>query len=336
MKKITQPQPPATIKDIAKLADVSVMTVSRALNNSPLVTDETRDKIIKIAQELKYKVNMSAKSLVSHKKYSIEIIFSTMSSDTSSSFMAACLRGVYQKLAPDYNLVIKDLSNGYFNFNLSRVDGVILVSQQESDDEFIQFAKDEGANLVVINRQSKIDDIINVAVDEVFGAKSAVDLLAKQFKKIAIINGPHNIQSSIDRQAGYEQSLYAAGQKLIPEFSESGLFTSIGGYNAMVRLLALPTPPDAVFCTNDEMAIGALKALREANLENKVAIVGFNDSDISQYTTPALTTVRKPISKMAELGTELLFNMIDHRQPQQQQSYNLETELIIRDSAIVH
>lgn len=334
MKKISQPQQPATIKDIAKIADVSVMTVSRALNNSPLVTDETRDKIIKIAQELKYKVNMSAKSLVSQKKYSIEIIFSTMSSDTSSSFMATCLRGVYQKLAPDYNLVIKDLSNGYMHFNLSRVDGVILVSQQESDDDFIQFANSEGANLVVINRHSSVDNTINVAVNEVFGAKSAVDLLTKQFKNIALINGPDNIQSSIDRLAGYEESLKTANYQIKPELIEIGLFTSIGGYDAMVKLLALSTPPDAVFCANDEMAIGALKALREANLEGKIAVVGFNDSDISQYTTPALTTVRKPIGKMAELGTELLFNLIDKRLPEQQ-NYNLETELIIRDSAIV-
>ena len=157
----------ATIKDIAKVAGVSHMTVSRVLNGSNAVTDETRDRVLKIAAELNYRPNLQARSLVMNRKYSIGVVFSTLSSATAPSFMQACLNGIYQTLAKDYNLVVKDLERGLEHFNLSRVDGVIFVSQQESDDSFIDFALAQGTKLVVINRRVERESLINVTADEI-------------------------------------------------------------------------------------------------------------------------------------------------------------------------
>lgn len=326
-----------TIKDIARIAGVSHMTVSRALNGNNAVTDETRDKVLKIARELNYRPNLQARSLVMNRKYSIGIVFSTLLSATAPSFMQACLNGVYQTLAKDYNLIVKDLESGLEHFNFSRVDGVIFVSQQESDDSFIDFALAQGVNLVVINRRVERESLINVTADEVAGAASAVKfLIERNCQRIALINGPAKIQSSIDRRQGYQQALLDNNIAIVSDLIKDGKFSIQGGYDAMKVILQESKDrqiPDAVFCSNDEMAFGAFKAINEAglNIPNEIAVVGFNDSDICQFTTPALSTVKKPIEEMARLGAEALFALINQEaiaNPLQQ----LGTELVIRAS----
>ena len=314
-----------TIKDIALKAGVSHMTVSRALNGSKLVTDETREKILLLAKQLKYKPNLHAKGLVLNKKFSIAVVFSTLSSKTAPSFLLSCLNGVYQSLTKDYNLVIKDLSQGLEHFNLSRADGVIFVSQQESDDEFIRFALAQCTKLVVVNRKIALPNVVSITVDEISAAEMAVNyLLQRDYRKIACINGPELIQSSIDRLAGYQSAA---------DFVQDGGFSIAGGFVAMQRLLALEDQPDAVFCANDEMAIGALKAINDAGLKvpSDIGLVGFNDSEICQYTTPSLTTIHKPIEQMAKLGGERLFQLINNMQLTNPVT-ELVAELVIRDS----
>ncbi|RTL12837.1 MAG: LacI family transcriptional regulator [Neisseriaceae bacterium] len=325
----------ATIKDIAKVAGVSYMTVSRALNGSDAVTDETRERVLKIAEELNYRPNLQARSLVMNRKYSIGVVFSTLSSATAPSFMQACLNGIYQTLAKDYNLVIKDLERGLEHFNLSRVDGVIFVSQQESDDKFIDFALAQGTKLVVINRRVERESLVNVTADEVGGAARAVKFLIEHnCRRIALINGPAKIQSSIDRQLGYQQALSMYGMSIITDWVQDGKFSIQGGYDAMNLLLQHKNNlPDGVFCANDEMAFGALKAINEAglNVPKDIAIIGFNDSEMCQFTTPALTTVRKPIEEMARLGAEALFALINQKHIDST-VHQIATELIIRAS----
>lgn len=321
-----------TIKDIARLAGVSHMTVSRALNGSNLVTGKTRDKILSLAKELDYTINLDAKGLVLNKKYCIAVVFSTLSSKTAPSFKLACLNGVYQSLAKDYNLVIKDISHGLGEFNLSRADGVIFVSQQESDDEFIRFALEHGVKLVVINRKINLPNVVSISVDEVNAAKKAVSyLLKRNYRKIAFINGPEHLQSSIDRLSGYRLALQQAN--LLNDYIVDGEFSFAGGFSAMQDLINSKENFDAVFCANDEMAIGALKAVSDAGLRvpEDIAVVGFNDSEICQFTTPSLTTIRKPIEQMAKLGGEILFQLIDDHNIVDSAT-ELATELIIRDS----
>jgi LacI family transcriptional regulator len=323
-----------TIKDIALKAGVSHMTVSRALNGSKLVTDETREKILLLAKQLKYKPNLHAKGLVLNKKFSIAVVFSTLSSKTAPSFLLSCLNGVYQSLTKDYNLVIKDLSQGLEHFNLSRADGVIFVSQQESDDEFIRFALAQCTKLVVVNRKIALPNVVSITVDEISAAEMAVNyLLQRDYRKIACINGPELIQSSIDRLAGYQSALTQANLTSAADFVQDGGFSIAGGFVAMQRLLALEDQPDAVFCANDEMAIGALKAINDAGLKvpSDIGLVGFNDSEICQYTTPSLTTIHKPIEQMAKLGGERLFQLINNMQLTNPVT-ELVAELVIRDS----
>ena len=323
-----------TIKDIASVAGVSHMTVSRALNNSPQIATSTKELILKIARELNYRPNYSAKSLVMAKSYTVGVFFSTIRHSTAPSFFQSCLLGIYHSLPKDYQLIIKDLSDGMDNLNLSRVDGVILVSQQESDNEFIEFVQEFNVPLVVLNRQ--VAGVMNVLVDEVSGAMAAVEyLLRNQRQRIAMLNGPGEIQSSIDRFNGYQQALGNAGIEFNSDYLSLDEFSVFGGYQAMRQLLQRDiVMPDAVFCANDEMAVGALRAIREAKLAipEDIAVVGFNNSEISQFTNPPLTTVLKPNEEMARRGCHLLFDLIESRQVAQL-NHKLNTELIVRESA---
>ena len=230
--------------------------------------------------------------------------------------------------------MIKDLSQGLEHFNLSRADGIIFVSQQESDDEFIRFALAQGAKLVVVNRKIALPNVVSITVDEISAAEMAVNyLLQRDYRKIACINGPELIQSSIDRLAGYQNALTQANLASAANFVQDGGFSIAGGFIAMQRLLALEDKPDAVFCANDEMAIGALKAINDAGLKvpSDIGLVGFNDSEICQYTTPSLTTIHKPIEQMAKLGGERLFQLINNVE-QTQTIQELTAELVIRGS----
>ena len=149
------------------------------------------------------------------------------------------------------------------------MDGVIFVSQQESDDKFIDFALAQGTKLVVINRRVERESLVNVTADEVGGAARAVKFLIEHnCRRIALINGPAKIQSSIDRQLGYQQALSMYGMSIITDWVQDGKFSIQGGYDAMNLLLQHKNNlPDGVFCANDEMAFGALKAINEAGFE---------------------------------------------------------------------
>ena len=325
----------STIKDIANLANVSHMTVSRALNDSPLIASKTKELILKIAKEVNYRANYSAKSLVTSKSYTIGVFFSAIGQNTAPSFFHTCWWGIYHNLPKDYQLIIQDIGDGFEHVNLSRVDGVIFVSQKAQDDDFIQFIQEQKVPLVVINRELNDKSIVNVAVDEVAGAAEAVRYLIRAgHNDIALINGPDHIQSSVDRGLGYQRALAEAEIAIDEKNFVVGDYTIYGGYTAMAQLLNHPTKPHAVFCTNDEMAFGALKAIAEHGLKlpNDITLVGYNDSEICQFTMPALSTVRKPIEEMAQIGCKLLFDLIENRHIAEYK-HTLQTKLILRNSA---
>lgn len=323
-----------TIRDIAELAGVSLMTVSRVINNSPLVRESTREKVMAIIAEQKFKVNITARSLVSQKTYTIGVFFSTIEHKVSDSFTMQCLREIYNTLAPGYNMVVKDFSQGLYEYNPSRTDGIIFISMQESDDEFISLIQQENPKIVVINRRTSIPNIINITIDEEAGAKAAVELLIRKgYKNIGLINGQPNIQANIDRANGYYQALQEARMPVNAARIYNGSFNFEGGYLMMTRLLQNTPDVDAVFCANDEIAVGALKALEERGLKGKIAIVGFNDSEIGRYTTPPLTTVHKPVDEMARQGCKALFDLINGKEHSELR-HILPTELVIRKSAM--
>ncbi|AOY76077.1 LacI family DNA-binding transcriptional regulator [Clostridium formicaceticum] len=327
-----------TIKDIAKLANVSHTTVSRALNNSTLINSETKEKIKKLAMELNYIPNYSAKSLVLHKSYHIGLFFSTIDKDrgTSSSFFYEVVRGVNSIIKDQYNLVVKGISD-YKSLSLidtNNFDGIILMSQSAEDGAFIYHVLDKKIPLVVLNREIEHRGLINILSDDKKGAYNATKYLVKcGHEKIAIIEGKAGFKSAQERKEGFLDALIDHNVPVNKNYMIKGNYDFESGYEGMKQLLENENKPTAVFCSNDDMAIGAMKAIFENKMKipEDISIVGFDNNTFTPFLTPALTTVKRPIMEISQDGAKKLISLIEKEEVEKERVY-VNTELIIRDS----
>lgn len=325
-----------TIKDIAKLANVSHTTVSRALNNSPYINEETKAKIKELAKELNYVPNYSAKSLVLLKSYNIGVFFSSISDGTTDTFFHEIIKGINKVIDKEYNLVIRGIDDykNFYQIDKKNFDGIIIVSQRKSDDEFIKTVMEKEIPLVVINRHIDTNLIVNIMSNDTFGSYEAVDYLIKRnHKKIGLIEGNKEFESSVYRKDGYLKALKDNNIPLNEEYMISGKYNLQSGYECMKKLIALENRPTAVFCSNDDIAVGAMKAIFESglNVPNDISIIGFDDSSFCKYVTPTLTSVRKDSLSMSEYGGINLINIIKNKEVNKEKVY-IESKLMIRDS----
>lgn len=305
-----------TIKDIAKIANVSHTTVSRALNNSPLIKDKTKQKIIQIANQLNYSPDVHARSLVLQKSYTIGLFFTSLSNGTSSSFLSETIKGVNTVIDENYNLYIKGIQD-FKDFSMitrKRFDGIILMSQSDSDNSFIYHVIEKEIPLVVLNRQIEERSVVNVLSNDQEGVYEAIQLFIQHgHQNIAIIEGTPHFKSSQERKNGYLKALMEFKLPILPEYMVKGNYDMESGFEGMKTLLALDNCPTAVFCSNDDMAIGAMKAIHEEGLAipADISIIGFDDIGFSEYTSPALTTVKRPIEEISMVGAEKLLQVMD-------------------------
>src|SRR5471030_559314 len=222
-----------TIKDIAKIANVSHTTVSRALNNSPYINEETKVKIMALAKELKYVPNYNAKSLVLLKSYVIGVFFSSISEGTSDTFFHEIIKGINKVIDKEYNLVIRGIDDcensnpiGSKNF-----DGIIVVSQSKSDDKFIETILEKDIPTVVINRFVENEEIVNIMSNDTKGAYDAVTyFIENNHKKIALIEGNKEFESSLYRKKGYIKALEDNNIIIDEELIISGRYDLKSGY----------------------------------------------------------------------------------------------------------
>ena len=325
-----------TIKDIAKIANVSHTTVSRALNNSPYINEETKAKIKTLAKELNYVPNYSAKSLVLLKSYNIGVFFSSISDGTTETFFHEIIKGINKVIDKEYNLVIRGIDDykNFYQIDKKNFDGIIVVSQRKTDDEFIKNVMEKEIPIVVINRHIDTDLVVNIMSNDTLGTYEAVDYLIKRnHKKIGLIEGNREFESSVYRKDGYLKALKDNNISLNEEYIISGKYNLQSGYECMKKLIALDNRPTAVFCSNDDIAVGAMKAIFEAGLHvpNDISIIGFDDSSFCKYVTPTLTSVRKDSLAMSEYGGVNLLNVIKNKEVDKEKVY-IESKLIVRDS----
>lgn len=328
-----------TIKDIARIANVSHTTVSRALNDSPLINKATKERIKAIAKQLNYTPNFNAKSLVLDRSYNIGLFFSTLNTGTSASFFYETVRGVNGVIGETYNLVVRGIDD-YDNFAaISRksFDGVIVMSQSSADDPFIQHLEEASIPHVVLNRKVQGEHTVNIVSDDRQGAYKAVEYLIRQgHRRIAVIEGKEGFESTRERTEGYLQALEAHGITPNPAYRIQGSYDLRSGYFAMKQLLSTSPMPTAVFCLNDDMAVGAIKAIVERKMEvpRHVSVVGFDDSMFSEFLTPSLTTVKRPIEQISRTGAAKLLELVENqKETVSRDTIYLNTELVIRESA---
>ncbi|MFB5676140.1 LacI family DNA-binding transcriptional regulator [Paenibacillus terreus] len=329
----------ATIKDIARLANVSHTTVSRALNNSPLIKEETKRKILELAEQLNYTPNYNAKSLVMQRSHTIGLFFTSISRGTSSSFFADTIRGVNSVIDTHFNLFVRGIDEfgDFSSIHGRRFDGILLMSQSEKDNPFIDHVLQQGIPLVVLNRQVSGEGLINIISNDLEGAYHAVSYLIEcGHSRVALIEGREGFKSSQRRRDGFVKALVEHQLPIHNEYMVAGQYDTESGSEAMKRLLALAEPPTAVFCSNDDMAIGAMNAVFEQGMRvpEDISIVGFDDIGYSQYMTPPLTTVKRPIEQISAAGASHILELIQSPSTEEKLIY-MGTELVIRKSVKV-
>ena len=330
----------AGISDIAKKAGVSIVTVSRVINNNRNVNDATRARVLKVIKELNYHPSRVAKRLRS--KCVSGNLLGVLIPDIQNPFYVDVLRGI-EEVAYKNNYAIimcnfsqdKKKENLYLDILQSEsIDGLIAAPANEKDSEVIKLVK-EGLPIVCVDRELTGVDVDVVLVNNREGAFAAVDYLIKSgYKRIAFISGLEQLPSSQYRVQGYKEALKANGIDFLPELVRFSDSKHENGKEICEELLRLPTPPDAIFTGNNLITLGALEAIHKKGLKipQEVAVVGFDDMNWANSLNPPLTAVRQPAYEIGKRAGELLIQRIDDpKRPAIQMILN--TELVVRKSS---
>lgn len=300
-----------TIRDVARHAGVSVATISRVLNNSPLVSPETRDLVMKAVAELGYRPNANAQALATQVSDTIGVVVM----DVSDTFFGALVKAVdtvaqqFQKnvlIGNSYHEADKE-RNAIEVLIRQRCNALIVHSKALSDEEIIQFL-DQIPGMVMINRIIPGYEHRCVGLDNISGAMMATRMLLNQgHQRIGYLASSHQIEDNQMRQEGWLRAMSEHGIAVPEAWVGKGTPDMQGGEAAMVELLGRNQGLTAVFAYNDSMAAGALTALKDNGIvvPQHLSLIGFDDIPIARYTDPQLTTVRYPIVSMARLATEL-------------------------------
>ena len=328
---------PATIKDIASQAGVSVAAVSKTLNEVPGIGFQTRKKIMEIAKRLNYHVNLNARALVSTNPETIAIVVPQTSEFAfSNPFYAEVIKGIARKVREyGWALLFSFPGKGsYSKIFLQHLAAGIIVLANRLGDPQVKEAQMSGVPMVLIPGLVTRSKIPSVHVDNIDGAfKAGNHLVNIGHRRIAFIYGQLNFRDSVERLIGYRKALRKHN---IPHFEELLLqsdFTQEGGYLGMKKLLSLAQPPTAVLAINDLSALGALKAAKEMawRVPETVSVVGFGDIPFATLSNPALTTVRQPFQELGYEAAGMLLNLISGKRLVKRH-LTLPVELVVRDS----
>ena len=327
-----------TIRDVAAAAGVSYQTVSRVMNHRPDVAEETRQRVWQVIEELGYQPSAIARGLVSKRTYTLGLI----TADFSDYFFTQVIIGAeVEARKHGYFFMLcsternPDDEPAYLRLLSERqVDGILFARPStEQDDRHVVTLLSQGVPLVTTAYHVEGVKLI-VDVDNVDGGLQAAQcLIDGGHRKIGLITGPPTWKSAKDRMEGYRLALERAGIPFDGTLIERGDWSHESGYEAMQRLLTKAPAITALFCQNDRMAIGAMRALREARrrIPDDVAIVGYDDIPSAAYSHPPLTTIRQPMQMVGEIATRKLIELIDDPDSEREEVL-LRTELVRRGS----
>ncbi|MCJ8007715.1 LacI family DNA-binding transcriptional regulator [Lederbergia wuyishanensis] len=315
-----------SIKDIAKKAGVSISTVSYALNGSPKVTEETSAKILAIAKELNYIPNAAARTL---KKRKTKIIGAFLT-DYSGPFFGQLLHGMRETLnSKNYDLVVCTGEESHRFLPEGIIDGAIVLDATFPDEELISYA-DRGHKLVVLDREIDNPNIERVLLDNKMGAELAVNFLLKNgHNKIVFVTGSPGSYDS-EQRLHYVQELMENHPSISYQIIH-GDFDKPSGERAAQQIIQNYTDPVAVFCFNDEMAIGMYNYLSGTDfvIGEHIHIIGFDDIEVSQFVHPRLSTIHYSKKDWGSKAAEQLIKLI---KKEKTKSHQITVELIVGGS----
>lgn len=330
----------ATISEIASKANVSRTLVSRVLNNKPGVSEENRKKILAVIEELKYKPNALARSLVRQKTQTIGVVMDNLC-DPFFFDLIQGLQDTGEQLG--YNIVFgsgrgnAEIKHKYFDFFSQGVtDGVIAYGSYLRDESVINAIASSNACFVLIEGSLPNMSINNVQLDNYSGAYKATEHLIKLgYKKIRHFSGDMNYKVSLDRFNGFIDAMRHYSMQISLSDIVTADFFEQSGYDQMKNIIGSGDIPDAIFFGSDRTAFGAIKAMYEHGLKapEDIAIIGFDGDKPTDWDInyPKLTTIKQPLYQMGVEGIKLLVEAINNPGMEPQIKV-LEPELIIRDT----
>ncbi len=334
VRKKTSPSKNVSIKDVARLAGVSITTVSRVINKHPTVKAKNRKAILDVIKELKFQPSVSAQRLASGKSNVVALVIPRYEGIYYSFYALELIRGV-GTLCEELKLdLLLHLTDTRASFNLKGVGGVIFADIIGNRFQ-VEEALGQGIPCVVINNYVDDLEISCVAIDNRDGAEQAVNYLINLgHKKIAHITGDVVTQAAHLRFEGYKQALQKNNIEIRQEYILKTDYSRGQARQAAEELIKLPDPPTAVFVASDSMALEVMTVVRENGKEvpRDLSIVGFDDNPSGLYGPVALTTVKQPLIRMAEEGVKELNVLMNTGSKPKLSKIILPVELVIRES----
>jgi LacI family transcriptional regulator len=330
---------PIKQKDLAKMLDVSTMTVSKALRGHSDVAKETRKRVQELAKRVDYRPNFVARNLSAKKTFTIGVIMPKI----AHSFYSAVLDGI-QTVAEDkgYEIILavsrenaeKEVKH-FLSLISMRVDGLLLSVTQETVSARFEEIERMGIPLVFFDRALDTIAYSSVKVDDRAGATKAVEhAINMGFKKIIHFAGYQNVDISRNRREGY---LDALRKHQIPIENDMIIECGFGeqvGYKAFMEIYQKGNLPEIIFAVSDSVALGVYRAAKEKNIGigQDIGLIGFTDINVASILTPALTTVHEPAELMGKKAVTLLIEEIENEEKRDIQKIVLPTKLKIRES----
>ncbi|MBD1389152.1 LacI family DNA-binding transcriptional regulator [Neiella sp. HB171785] len=328
----------SNIRDVAKVAGVSIATVSRALSAPETVSKKSLKKVHDAIEQVQYKPNMLARNFRRHRAFTIVVLVPNM----ANTFFATVVRGIEDVMQQHgFGVLLGDTRDQrkreeeYLKLVETRqADGVIQLRPYWEGDSILP--KDD---IIAVNAAGCEDTPYPcVRIDNAGAAKTATDyLLSLGHKRIGVITGLSENPHTIDRLKGYRQSLTDAGIECCDEWVAEGEFTMWSGLNAAQHFIRLAPEerPTAILSMNDEMAIGAIKGFRAAGIKvpEDMSIIGFDDIEVSRYAEPALTTIAQPAEEIGKAAANMLLRLIEGKELRQS-DYILPYEFVVRSSSV--
>jgi DNA-binding LacI/PurR family transcriptional regulator len=327
--------------DIARLAGVSTSTVSRALSGSTLVNDETRARILELARSLKYTINIGAQNLRLKQNRTIGVVIpydSATRQHLTDPFFLAMLGSLADALTEQgFDMLVsrvdaEQLDAAAAPFDTGRVIGVVLIGQWRHHDQLNQLAA-RHVPMVVWGAQLPQQLYCTVGGDNVAGGRLATAHLLQQGRRRIAFLGDTGLPEVAQRYQGYTEALAAAGLAPDPQLQVDVSFLPQAGGEGVLELRRRAAPFDAVFACSDLLAMAAVNTLRQHGVDvpGQVAVVGYDDIELSSYFHPPLSSVRQP---MREAGRALVAALLALTEGRPAPSRLLPTELVVRDSSV--
>lgn len=330
----------STINDVARLAGVSKKTVSRVINSSPLLNEETREKVEKVIRELGYVPNPQARALALRRNFLVGLIHD----NPNAQMVLNVQQGILEALAgTEFEMVVRPVDRNSAAMlddvrtflERQRLFGVVLLPPISENDDLARLCDEVGCRYVRMG-STQLDDASHmVASNDREAVKEATEFLIQQgHRLIGLIEGPDGFRSARERRLGFEDALEAAGHRLPRSLIAQGNYTFETGVTAAERLLDLSPRPTAIFASNDEMAAGVVFAARERGIAvpEELSVIGFDDTPIAAHIWPPLTTVRWPIVSMARSAARKLVGDMVGGQAASEQPSELPSTLVKRAS----